>query len=94
VAAYGTNAKAADDSDLAPPVQVMVGGEPLDTGGIGYATPFYDDFDGDGVKDLLVGEFSQGRLRIYRNKGSDTRPEFEPHVFFKNDSKEGRVPAG
>jgi hypothetical protein len=90
----GSSAQAANDAELEPPVQVEVAGEPLDTGGVGYAAPFYADFDGDGVKDLLVGEFAHGRLRIYRNTGSDTAPKLESHVFFKDDAAGGRIPAG
>lgn len=35
--------------DLAPPVAVMAGAEPLEVGG--FAAPFVGDFDGDGVKE-------------------------------------------
>jgi hypothetical protein len=87
-------ALAAGESGLEPPVHVLAGGEPIDTGGIGYAAPFFADFDGDGVRDLLVGEFSQGRMRIFRNVGTDTEPKFEDHEFFKAGSELGRVPSG
>lgn len=35
----------------------------------GYAAPCWADIDGDGKKDLLVGQFEGGKIRIYRNLG-------------------------
>lgn len=35
----------------------------------GYAAPCWADLDGDGHKDLLVGQFAQGRIKVYRNLG-------------------------
>lgn len=87
-------AVAANAGELASPVQLTAGGEPLDVGGVGYAAPFVADFDGDGVRDLLVGEFKGGNLRIYPNRGTNTDPRFDEHVAFMDGSESGRVPAG
>jgi hypothetical protein len=87
-------AMAAGAGQLAPPVQVLADGQPLDVGGIGYAAPFLGDYDGDGVRDLLVGEFKEGRLRIYRNLGTNSEPRFGPYEWFKDGAETGRVPAG
>ena len=35
----------------------------------GYAAPCWADFDGDGKKDLLVGQFNQGKICVYKNLG-------------------------
>lgn len=80
--------------ELKAPVRVEASGGPIDTGGIGYAAPFYGDFDGDGTRDLLVGEFSQGRMRVFRNHGTDHQPVFKDHEFFKAGGAQGTVPAG
>ena len=80
--------------ELKPPVRIEANGSPIDTGGIGYAAPFYADFDGDGTRDLLVGEFSRGRMRVFRNHGTDTKPVFKDHEFFQAGGAEGTVPSG
>ena len=80
--------------ELKPPVRLEANGSPIDTGGIGYAAPFYADFDSDGIRDLLVGEFSEGRMRVFKNHGSDPRPVFQDHEFFKADGELGTVPSG
>ncbi|MHC4178777.1 MAG: hypothetical protein ACYSWU_14800 [Planctomycetota bacterium] len=87
-------AMAAGAGELAAPVRVMADGKPLDVGGIGYAAPFMSDLDGDGVRDLWVGEFSQGRLRVYRNLGTNSKPRFGEYEWFKDGAETGRVPAG
>ena len=93
-AILAAGAVAAKAGDLAAPVHVNADGKPLDTGGTGYAAPFMGDYDGDGVRDLLVGEFSQGRLRIYRNLGTNSEPRFGAYEWFKDGAETGRVPAG
>ena len=84
----------ASAGELAAPVNVTAGGKAIDTGGVGYAAQFFSDFDGDGVRDLLIGEFSQGKLRIYRNVGTNTKPRFEGYEWFQNGAPTGRVPTG
>ena len=80
--------------ELAPPVHVMAGGEPMDTERIGHAAPFFGDFDGDGLADLLVGEYYQGRLRVYRNIGTAAKPAFGDYTWFHAGAELGRVPSG
>ncbi|HUG92549.1 MAG TPA: hypothetical protein VML55_17045 [Planctomycetaceae bacterium] len=80
--------------ELKPPVRIEANGSPIDTGGIGYAAPFYADFDGDGTRDLLVGEFSQGRMRVFSNHGTDHEPDFKNHEFFHAGGALGTVPSG
>lgn len=79
--------------DLAPAVRLEAAGKPIDTN-IGHAAPFVCDFDGDGVKDLLVGQFGEGILWIYRNEGTNSQPKLAPGVKFKQGKKDGCVPSG
>jgi hypothetical protein len=87
-------APAADPAgELLPPVRLEAAGKPIDTK-IGHAAPFVGDFDGDGVRDLLVGQFGDGILWVYRNEGTNTRPKLAAGVKFKEGKKDGCVPTG
>src|SRR5262245_47815857 len=87
-------AAAAEPGELLPPVQITVGGKPLDIERIGHAAPFVGDFDGDAIRDLLVGQFDEGRLRIYRNVGTNARPRFESYTWFRAGGAIASVPVG
>jgi len=61
---------------------------------IGHAAPLVTDFDGDGVPDLLVGQFGDGKLRIYKNVGTAKAPRFDGFSWFKTGEQDGRIPSG
>lgn len=46
---------------LGAPVRLQAAGQPIDAD-IGHAAPYLMDWDGDGLVDLLVGEFGQGEF--------------------------------
>ena len=79
--------------DLSSPVRIEAAGKPIDTE-VGHAAPFVGDFDGDGKQDLLVGQFGQGLLWIYRNEGTNDKPKLAAGQKFKDGAETGRVPAG
>jgi hypothetical protein len=79
--------------ELAPPVRLMAAGKPIDTD-VGHAAPFVGDFDADGVRDLLVGQFGEGILWVYRNEGTNAVPKLAAGAKFKDGNKDGRVPTG
>jgi hypothetical protein len=56
-------------SEFQPPVRIKADGVPVRVESPGYAAPCWADIDGDGRKDLLVGQFNQGKIRVYRNLG-------------------------
>jgi hypothetical protein len=85
---------AEETSELLPPVPILVDGKPLDVQRGGHAAPFVGDLDGDGKTHLLVGQYDEGRLRIYRNKGTNAQPKFDSYTWFEADGKIATVPVG
>lgn len=83
----------AGDGLFEPPVRLEAAGDLIDTD-IGHAAPFIHDIDGDGADDLLVGQFGEGKLRIYRNVGTNDDAKYTAHEWFKADHEYGTVPSG
>lgn len=53
------------------PVRLEVDGEPIRVEAPGYACPGMADMNGDGLKDLLVGQFAGGKIMVYHNDGNN-----------------------
>ena len=60
----------------------------------GNAAPCVGDFDGDGVRDLMVGEAYQGRMRVFHNVGSNEQFRASGYTWFKCGADLGRIPSG
>jgi hypothetical protein len=80
-------------NDLAPPVQLQAGGQPINVG-MGHAAPFVADLKGDGNMVLLVGQFGQGKLRLYPNIGYRSEPRFDRFEWFQAGGQVVSLPAG
>jgi hypothetical protein len=78
---------------LQTPFAITAQGKPIDVEK-GHAAPWVADFNGDGRPDLLVGQFGNGRLRLYRNVGTARAPKFAAFAWFQAGGKTGKVPAG
>jgi len=62
-------ALASGGPEFEAPVRLTAGGEAIRTEAPGYASPCWADVDGDGRKDLIVGQFAGGKMKVYRNLG-------------------------
>jgi hypothetical protein len=64
--------------DLSPPVRLIADGKPIDIGQLSssaHAGPCIADVDGDGDRDLLVGDFP-GFFWLFDNQGTEKAPVY------------------
>lgn len=76
-------------TEFEPPVRLKAGGVPIRVESPGYAAPCWVDVDGDGKKDLVVGQFRQGKLKVYKNLGNG---KFAEGVWLQAEGKLAEVP--
>jgi hypothetical protein len=80
-----------ESSELLPPVRLQADGRDIDTGDAwGHSGPTMADINGDGKRDLVVGDFS-GKFRMFRNIGSNSEPNFGPQSFLMAGGEEAKV---
>jgi len=78
---------------LQKPFKVMDGNVPISVD-TGHAAPLYYDIDHNGKPALLVGQFGNGRLRIYRNQGTAAQPVFKGYDWFRAGGQIASIPSG
>lgn len=75
-----------------PPVQLKAVDGVIDSGkSWGHSSPWVEDVDADGVKDLIVGDFS-GLFRVYRNEGTDRKPRYGKMANLQAGGVDAKVP--
>ena len=74
------------------PTAVLDAGTPIDVSY--YGSPTVHDWDGDGLKDLILGEFNFGNIRFYHNLGSDSNPEFSGFEYMMASGSQIALPYG
>lgn len=92
--AFGASALAAADTyEFEAPVMLTAGGEEIVTESPGYAAPCLADIDGDGVRDLLVGQFRDGKISFYKGlKTDDGKLAFAKQKFLQAEGEDAVVP--
>ncbi|HEX5444531.1 MAG TPA: VCBS repeat-containing protein [Pirellulales bacterium] len=73
------------------PVRLEADGKVIDRGeNWGHASPCIEDLDGDGLADLLVGDF-QGKFRVYKNVGRQGSPRYTDAGLLKAGGTDAEV---
>ena len=76
-------------AEFEAPVRLKAGGVPIRVEAPGYAAPCWVDVDGDGKKDLVVGQFRDGKMKVYKNLG---KGKFAEGVWLQAEGKDAEVP--
>jgi hypothetical protein len=74
-------------------VRLQADGQAIDID-IGHLVPCVADWNDDGKKDLIVGQFSGGKIRLYLNQGTDSQPVFKNFEYLKAAGAEISLPSG
>ena len=74
-------------------IKIKAAGKPIDIE-VGHLVPCVTDWNNDGKKDLIVGQFANGAIRLYLNEGTDTEPVFGDSSFLQAGGKPIRLDAG
>ena len=80
---------AAAEPKFHPPVRLKAGGVPIRVEAPGYAAPCLADLGGNGKLDLLVGQFRQGKIQVFKGRGEG---KFAKGTWLKADGKAAEVP--
>lgn len=75
--------------EFAEPVALKVDGQVFGVASPGFAAPAVADLDGDGVDELLVGEFSGGRIHLFSKTAEG---EFGSPSYLQAEGAEAQVP--
>jgi len=76
-------------AEFQPPVRLTAGDAAVRVESPGYAAPCWADVDGDGKKELLVGQFNKGKIRVFKHQGAE---KFAPGEWLQAGGEVAQVP--
>ena len=76
-------------AEFQPPVRLTAGDAPVRVESPGYAAPCLADVDGDGKRELLVGQFRDGKIQVFKQQAPD---KFAPGDWLKAEGEVAHVP--
>lgn len=76
------------------PVAIQANGVPINVGTGGNASPYMVDWNLDGKQDLLLGQYTSGKIRFYANTGTNFEPVFTNYSFLQADGADISVSSG
>ena len=82
-----------DSSTFEAGFKIAAGGTPIDVK-VGHLVPDVVDWNNDGKKDLVVGQFKEGAIRLYLNEGTDSKPVFGEFSLLAAGEKPIKLDAG
>lgn len=72
----------ADMPGILPGVKIKDGSSDLKLSS--YVNPTVVDWNNDGLTDLLVGEFHQGKIALFLNQGTNLNPVFDGYIYLES----------
>jgi hypothetical protein len=88
-----TDRTVAAEPRLREGIMIQAAGKPIDIE-VGHLVPCVTDWNSDGKKDLIVGQFANGAIRLYLNEGTDEEPVFGDSSFLQAGGKPIKLDAG
>jgi hypothetical protein len=76
------------------PVRLKAGTDHIKVEAPGYAAPCWHDLNGDGHKDLIVGQFADGKMQVLLSNGvlKEGVPTFKPSTWLQAEGAVAEVP--
>lgn len=85
----GAGAASGKAAEFKAPVLLKAGETAIRVESPGYAAPCWADVNGDGQKELLVGQFNQGKIRVFKHLGAEN---FAPGEWLQAEGEVAEVP--
>ncbi len=86
---FGTGTAFCSAANFEQPVRLKAGDAAIRVESPGFAAPCWADLKSNGKHQLLVGQFHDGKIRIFKHVGAE---RFTPGEWLKADGKAADVP--